>query len=81
MSSQWSDKVISGIMHINMEGRFNVRSDMTFCHFVNNSILKEYMSHLQYFDYKGFGERSRKDAHYSQAVQVGDIIEISGQGM
>ncbi|KAF2014758.1 YjgF-like protein [Aaosphaeria arxii CBS 175.79] len=38
------------------------------------------MSHLQYFDYKGFGERVRKDTHYSQAVRIGDRIEISGQG-
>jgi len=39
------------------------------------------MSHLQYFDYEGFGQRVRKDMHYSQAVRHGDTIEISGQGM
>ncbi|KAF2183459.1 YjgF-like protein [Zopfia rhizophila CBS 207.26] len=38
------------------------------------------MSHLQYFDYEGFGVRVRKETHYSQAVRIGDIIEISGQG-
>lgn len=38
------------------------------------------MSHLQYFDYEGFGERVRRDTHYSQAVRIGDRIEISGQG-
>ncbi|CAI6332449.1 unnamed protein product [Periconia digitata] len=38
------------------------------------------MSHLQYFNYPGFGERSRKDVHYSQAVRVDNRIEISGQG-
>ncbi|KAH7364666.1 endoribonuclease L-psp family protein [Rhexocercosporidium sp. MPI-PUGE-AT-0058] len=38
------------------------------------------MSHLQYFAYKGFGEESRKSTWYSQAVRVGDRIEISGQG-
>lgn len=37
------------------------------------------MSHLQYFAYKGFGERVQKDTHYSQAVRIGDIIKISGQ--
>ncbi|ERF73817.1 hypothetical protein EPUS_05521 [Endocarpon pusillum Z07020] len=38
------------------------------------------MSHLQYFDYEGFGQRVRKDTHYSQAVRLGDTIECSGQG-
>lgn len=38
------------------------------------------MSHLQYFDYEGLGQRVRKDTHYSQAVRIGDIIECSGQG-
>jgi tRNA G37 N-methylase TrmD len=38
------------------------------------------MSHLQYFCYEGFGERVKKDTHYSQAVRIGDIIKISGQG-
>lgn len=39
------------------------------------------MSHLQYFDYEGFGERVRKETHYSQAVRIGNIIKISGQGL
>jgi enamine deaminase RidA (YjgF/YER057c/UK114 family) len=38
------------------------------------------MSNLQYFDYKGFGERSKKDLNYSQAVRIDNRIEISGQG-
>ncbi|KAJ4305646.1 hypothetical protein N0V90_001177 [Kalmusia sp. IMI 367209] len=38
------------------------------------------MSHLQFFDYPGFGERSKKDVNYSQAVRIDNRIEISGQG-
>ncbi|KAE8332717.1 Endoribonuclease L-PSP/chorismate mutase-like protein [Aspergillus sergii] len=38
------------------------------------------MSHLQYFSYKGFGEHMREVLSYSQAVRIGDRIEISGQG-
>ncbi|KAF2813748.1 endoribonuclease-like protein L-psp [Mytilinidion resinicola] len=38
------------------------------------------MSHLQYSDYEGYGDRARKEVHYSQAVRYGSIIEISGQG-
>jgi hypothetical protein len=38
------------------------------------------MSHLQYFDYPGFGERSKRDLNYSQAVRIDNRIEISGQG-
>ncbi|KAF2276810.1 YjgF-like protein [Westerdykella ornata] len=38
------------------------------------------MSHLQYFSYEGFGDRVRKDTHYSQAVRIGDVVKISGQG-
>ncbi|SPO07328.1 related to L-PSP endoribonuclease family protein [Cephalotrichum gorgonifer] len=38
------------------------------------------MSHLQYFSYEGFGDRVRTETHYSQAVRIGDKIEISGQG-
>jgi hypothetical protein len=38
------------------------------------------MSHLQYFNYPGFGERSRKEVHYSQAVRIDNRIEVSGQG-
>ncbi|WYZ41992.1 hypothetical protein EsH8_V_000887 [Colletotrichum jinshuiense] len=28
------------------------------------------MSHLQYFAYPGYGEKSKEDLHYSQAVRV-----------
>ncbi|KAI4162636.1 MAG: hypothetical protein LQ342_003682 [Letrouitia transgressa] len=38
------------------------------------------MSHLQYFAYEGFGQRVKRDTHYSQAVRIGDKIECSGQG-
>jgi enamine deaminase RidA (YjgF/YER057c/UK114 family) len=38
------------------------------------------MSHLHYFDYPGFGERSKKALNYSQAVRIDNRIEISGQG-
>ncbi|EAU81847.1 endoribonuclease L-psp family protein [Coprinopsis cinerea okayama7 len=38
------------------------------------------MSHLQYFNYKGFGEHQRDNYWYSQAVRVGDRIECAGQG-
>ena len=40
----------------------------------------ETMSHLQYYSYKGVGERNREKYHYSQAVRVGDRIECAGQG-
>jgi enamine deaminase RidA (YjgF/YER057c/UK114 family) len=38
------------------------------------------MAHLQYYSYPGFGEAKRAELWYSQAVRVGDYIEISGQG-
>jgi hypothetical protein len=38
------------------------------------------MAHLQYYCYPGFGEAKRKELWYSQAVRVGDYIEIAGQG-
>ncbi|KAF3053526.1 hypothetical protein E8E11_011344 [Didymella keratinophila] len=38
------------------------------------------MSHLQYYAYKGVGERNKGKYGYSQAVRVGDRIECSGQG-
>jgi hypothetical protein len=38
------------------------------------------MSHLQYFDYPGFGERTKQYLNSSQAVRIGNRIEISGQG-
>jgi hypothetical protein len=39
------------------------------------------MSKLHYFDYEGFGERNKKNLNYSQAVRIGDRIEISSQGI
>lgn len=39
------------------------------------------MSNLKYFDYDGYGKFARENYGYSQAVRVGDRIEISGQGM
>ncbi|KAI4934738.1 hypothetical protein J4E85_002596 [Alternaria conjuncta] len=36
------------------------------------------MSHPQYFDYPGFGERSKRDLNYSQAVRIDNRIEVSG---
>ncbi|KAJ8087738.1 hypothetical protein PM082_006575 [Marasmius tenuissimus] len=38
------------------------------------------MSHLKYFSYPGFGEIARESTWYSQAVRIGDRIEVSGQG-
>ncbi|PSN59366.1 endoribonuclease L-psp family protein [Corynespora cassiicola Philippines] len=38
------------------------------------------MAHLQYSCYKGFGEEKREQLWYSQAVRVGDILELAGQG-
>lgn len=39
------------------------------------------MSHLQYFDYPGFGAHVRSAIHYSQAVRLPDnTVHISGQG-
>jgi enamine deaminase RidA (YjgF/YER057c/UK114 family) len=38
------------------------------------------MSHLEYFAYKGWGEKALRDFAYNQAVRVGDRIECSGQG-
>ncbi|EAT82191.1 hypothetical protein SNOG_10797 [Parastagonospora nodorum SN15] len=38
------------------------------------------MSSLQYFDYEGFGERSKQNLNYSQAVRLPNTIHISGQG-
>ncbi|KAH7080819.1 Endoribonuclease L-PSP/chorismate mutase-like protein [Paraphoma chrysanthemicola] len=38
------------------------------------------MAHLQYHCYPGFGEAKREELWYSQAVRVGDYIEIAGQG-
>jgi enamine deaminase RidA (YjgF/YER057c/UK114 family) len=38
------------------------------------------MSHLQYFNYPGFGEVLSNNTWYSQAVRVGDQLLLSGQG-
>lgn len=38
------------------------------------------MSHLQYYAYKGVGQRNLKNYGYNQAVRVGERIECSGQG-
>ncbi|KFY46355.1 hypothetical protein V494_00483 [Pseudogymnoascus sp. VKM F-4513 (FW-928)] len=38
------------------------------------------MSNFKYFAYPGMGEWARETMGYSQAVRVGDRIEISGQG-
>lgn len=38
------------------------------------------MSDLKYFNYEGFGEYARENYGYSQAVRIGDRVEISGQG-
>ena len=38
------------------------------------------MAHLQHYCYPGFGEAKREELWYSQAVRVGDYIEIAGQG-
>lgn len=43
-----------------------------------NQPFKTAMSQLKYFNYPGFGENM---AHiYSQAVRIGDRVELSGQG-
>ena len=39
------------------------------------------MAHLQYYCCPGFWEAKREELWYSQAVRVGDYIEISGQGV
>lgn len=38
------------------------------------------MSHLEYYAYPGVGVENRKHYSYSQAVKVGDRIELAGQG-
>ncbi|KAI1393106.1 YjgF-like protein [Hypoxylon trugodes] len=38
------------------------------------------MSNLQYYSYPGAGDWGRETMHYSQAVRVGDVIHLSGQG-
>lgn len=38
------------------------------------------MAHLQYHSYKGFGTSKREELWYSQAVRIGNTIELAGQG-
>ncbi|KAI0184739.1 endoribonuclease L-PSP [Xylaria flabelliformis] len=38
------------------------------------------MADLKYYNYPGVGEENKKNYHYSQAVRVGDTIQIAGQG-
>ncbi|OCF43879.1 endoribonuclease L-PSP [Kwoniella heveanensis CBS 569] len=38
------------------------------------------MSELQYFNYKGYGEWAAENTGYAQAVRVGDVLHLSGQG-
>ena len=38
------------------------------------------MSKPEFFDTPGYGEIARTRYHYSQALRIGDRIEISGQG-
>ena len=38
------------------------------------------MSKPEFFDTPGYGEIARTRNHYSQALRIGDRVEISGQG-
>ncbi|RYC61951.1 hypothetical protein CHU98_g4248 [Xylaria longipes] len=38
------------------------------------------MADLKYYNYPGVGEENKKTLSYSQAVRVGDTIQVSGQG-
>ena len=38
------------------------------------------MSKPEFFDTPGYGEIARTQYHYSQALRIGDRVEISGQG-
>jgi enamine deaminase RidA (YjgF/YER057c/UK114 family) len=38
------------------------------------------MSDVEFFVTPGFGEKVRETLHYSQAVRIGNRVEISGQG-
>jgi enamine deaminase RidA (YjgF/YER057c/UK114 family) len=38
------------------------------------------MSHLSFKSYKGVGEDNFEEYGYSQSVEVGDVLYISGQG-
>lgn len=38
------------------------------------------MSEIEFFVTPGYGAKLREDLHYSQALRIGDRVEISGQG-
>lgn len=38
------------------------------------------MTALQFTTYPGLGEWAKESLHYSQAVRIGNIVKISGQG-
>lgn len=38
------------------------------------------MADIEFFVTPGYGEMFREQRHYSQAVRIGDRVEISGQG-
>ncbi len=38
------------------------------------------MTKPEFFVTPGYGDRQLADLHYSQAVRIGDRVEISGQG-
>ncbi|HEX7308112.1 RidA family protein [Lentzea sp.] len=38
------------------------------------------MSEVEFFATPGYGETQSENMHYSQAVRIGDRVEISGQG-
>ena len=38
------------------------------------------MAELEFFDTPGYGEIAHTRNHYSQALRIGDRVEISGQG-
>lgn len=38
------------------------------------------MTKIEFFATPGYGEKQLRDMHYSQAVRIGDRVEISGQG-
>jgi hypothetical protein len=38
------------------------------------------MASLHYTTYPGLGEWAKENLHYNQAVRIGNVIKISGQG-
>ena len=38
------------------------------------------MAAVEFFVTPGVGEKMREERHYSQAVRIGNVVEISGQG-